>query len=254
MILTGTNGGTYTLGPISYDSATNIATIPVVDGISTDSLVLSIFSGNVTDADGNALDGEFTSRQTDPSGDGTAGGQFNFFFNVLPGDADSSGQVNTIDAISVFASNTQAVSATNFRRDINGSGQVNTIDAISLFANNTAGLPAAPTAPAAPTPPASLTAPANFSVAASSFAIVDELFSQSVIEETPVAGLANNADRPKLSGSLDDRQDTLTPLADRIEDTEDRSDDEARDDLFSKFDDDDLNEDGVFDQRESHLV
>ena len=47
VMLTGTNGGDYSLGTITVDSD-NIATIPVIGGIGTDSLVLTIFEGTVS--------------------------------------------------------------------------------------------------------------------------------------------------------------------------------------------------------------
>ena len=73
----GTNGGDYDLGPISVD-ANNVATIPVIGGIGTDSLVLTIFEGTVSTSDGTVIAG-------------SDGGQFDFFFNVLVGDEDGSG-------------------------------------------------------------------------------------------------------------------------------------------------------------------
>ena len=150
VLLTGTHGGTYDLVLASYDSASNTAEFRINGSINTDSFAISIFDGSITNALGLELDGDWTSGQADPSGDGTAGGQFDFYFNVLVGDEDGSGQVNSVDAFNVFASNTYATDHTNYRRDIDGSGQVNSADAFAVMANNTIGLPAAPAAPVAP--------------------------------------------------------------------------------------------------------
>ena len=117
ILLTGTNGGDYSLGPISYNAATNIASIPILDGIENDSLVISIFVGAVVDS----------STGVPVAGDD--GEQFNFRFNVLPGDADGSGQVNSQDSFDVFAANTDLTIADNARLDIDGSGQITTADA-----------------------------------------------------------------------------------------------------------------------------
>ena len=141
VLLTGTNRGDYLLGPISYNSDSFVATIPIVGGIEVDSLVISIFAGSVTNSAGESVFGD-------------DGEQFNFRFNVLPGDEDGSGQVTAQDAFNVFASNAGLTIPENARRDIDGSGQITAVDATATFANNTNGLPAPPTAPV---PPAALT-------------------------------------------------------------------------------------------------
>ncbi|MAE64843.1 MAG: hypothetical protein CMJ18_11295 [Phycisphaeraceae bacterium] len=52
----------------------------------------------VTDPGGRALDGEWTdTSDVYPSGDGSAGGDFGFRLDVLPGDVDGSGQVGADD-------------------------------------------------------------------------------------------------------------------------------------------------------------
>ena len=141
ILLTGTNGGDYSLGPISFDTDSFVATVPILGGIGNDSLVISIFDGSVIDSSGESIVGD-------------SGEQFNFFFNVLPGDEDGSGQVTAQDAFNVFASNADLTTPENARRDTDGSGQINASDSFLTFANNTHGLPAAPVAP---TPPSALT-------------------------------------------------------------------------------------------------
>ena len=134
ILLTGTNGGNYSLGPISFDTDSFVAAVPILDGIGNDSLVISIFEGTVTDSAGASLISE-------------DGGQFNFRFNVLPGDVDGNGQVSAEDTVEVFASNTDLTIPENIRRDIDGSGQINTIDVFATFANDGNVLPGMPTAP-----------------------------------------------------------------------------------------------------------
>ena len=181
IVLTGTNGGTYALGSLQYGVAgTNVVTIPISGGIGLgiDSLVLSILDGTVSDAASNALDGDWTSGQAAPSGNGVPGGQFDFFFNALPGDENGSGVVNASDARNVFASNTEATVAANARRDTNGSGQINSSDALLAFANDTQGLPAPPTPPTPPPPPiAALNTASTATSQLAKLAALDALFS-----------------------------------------------------------------------------
>ena len=55
----------------------------------------TVFGPAVTDANGAGISGLWTnSSSTFPSGNGLAGSQFNFLFDVLPGDADQSGTTN----------------------------------------------------------------------------------------------------------------------------------------------------------------
>jgi len=82
-------------------------------------------------ADGTQLDGEWTTSSTTfaaGSGNGTAGGAFEFRFNVLVGDILPTGTVTTDDVNAVKAAAFAALSASNFRYDINGSGTINSTD------------------------------------------------------------------------------------------------------------------------------
>ena len=68
-------------------------------------------------------------QQSYPSGNGTAGGDFNFAFNVLPGDTNQDGIVNGLD-INTIASHwlkTGGISG-----DANGDGIVNGLDINSI--------------------------------------------------------------------------------------------------------------------------
>ena len=53
----------------------------------------------VTDANGAGISGEFTTGQSFPSGNGLAGSTFDFFFDVLPGDAKQMGTTTAADTI-----------------------------------------------------------------------------------------------------------------------------------------------------------
>jgi len=97
--LRGVNVATYAFSGFSYDAGTFTATWTLADPIGPDKLSIAL-SDTVRDQTGNALDGEWTDGvSTYPSGDGTAGGDFSFRFNVLPGDANQDGSVFGNDVI-----------------------------------------------------------------------------------------------------------------------------------------------------------
>jgi hypothetical protein len=172
--LTGTNVGTYSLGTLQYGVAgPNVLTIPVTGGINVDSLVLSIFDGAVEDGDGDLLDGEWSSGQTDPSGDGVAGGRFDFFFNVLPGDADQSGQVDAGDVTPIGQNFLQTASGPFFIfADLDASGQIDAGDVTPIGQNFLQTLPSA--GPPTPPPPP----PTDTADEFTRMIAVDELFTE----------------------------------------------------------------------------
>ena len=88
----------------SYNSTTHVAKWVYHDSLPLDKYLLSIPSASVTSvASGQSLDGEFIngSGALLPSGDTNAGGNFNFRFNILPGDVDQNGVVTGVDGSSV---------------------------------------------------------------------------------------------------------------------------------------------------------
>jgi len=120
--------------------------------------VISIASAGITNAAGTAvLDGEWTSSTStfaEGSGDGTAGGIFNFFFNALVGDVNGNGSMNPTDISTIRSSLTSAFTTSlklddsDYRLDINGSNGLNSADLsqtraqlISAFGTSLASLP-----------------------------------------------------------------------------------------------------------------
>jgi endonuclease/exonuclease/phosphatase family metal-dependent hydrolase len=103
--------------------------------------VISIASAGITNAAGTAaLDGEWTSSTSTfatGSGNGTAGGTFNFFFNALVGDVGGNGTTNTSDISAIrnklkSALNTLLESDADYRLDLNGSNNLNSTDLSQL--------------------------------------------------------------------------------------------------------------------------
>ena len=102
-------------------------------------------------ASGLALDGEWTNASdTFPSGDGNAGGDFQFRINSLPGDADGDGSVGDTDLAIMLTDFGKAFPTPllNGRSDMTGSQSVGDPDLSILLTNFGGGLPGGtPTAP-----------------------------------------------------------------------------------------------------------
>ena len=119
LLLSGINVSSYDVASSTfvYDPAIFTATWTMAAPLANDRLSLALNAdgpGPITDLAGNALDGEWlnpatttsTSSDTWPSGNGAAGGNFTFLFNVLPGDINHDGLVNGVD-LSLQGSNWQ---------------------------------------------------------------------------------------------------------------------------------------------------
>jgi len=142
----------YTPTAFSYDAQTHAATwtLPVL--AEADKLLLSL-ADTVSDAAGNALDGEWTDGiSTYSSGDGQAGGSFDYRLNILPGDADQSSEVRSSDVIKVRRAGNTAPGDANYSAnyDVDGSGEIRSSDVIKVRRLGNTALPAGePTAPPA---------------------------------------------------------------------------------------------------------
>ena len=131
------------------------AVLELAAPLNVDKLLLKVNAAAVTNGLGEALDGEWTDTvSTFASGDGTAGGDFRFRINSLPGDADGDGAVGDVDLsilLSAFGTG-PPTPLTNPRSDMNGDLSVGDNDLSVLLANFGGTLPAG--APAAPEPAA----------------------------------------------------------------------------------------------------
>jgi hypothetical protein len=95
-----------TVVDFSYDIATMTATWRFANLFANDQYAISL-SDVVTDIEGNNLDGEWVNPATTtttnslvsvfPSGDGSAGGRFNFVFTIMAGDANRNNLVDGTD-------------------------------------------------------------------------------------------------------------------------------------------------------------
>jgi hypothetical protein len=137
MPLHGTTSGMIMPSSVSFDASNNRATLILPSNLAADKYLLVVDANNVTDNAGNKLDGEWTNYVSTISGNGAAGGQFLYRFNILPGDANQSASV-TISDLAMIAANFGAVaggSGYSILRDVNGSGTI-TISDLAIVASS----------------------------------------------------------------------------------------------------------------------
>jgi hypothetical protein len=157
----GVNLANYTISGFDYQPSTKTATWTLSQPIRNDKVLLDLNAdaGGVSSPQGGALDGEWNNAgDTFPSGNGTAGGDFRFRFNVLPGDVTRNGTVVADDFSDVkarfFRTVTQPGPAgpTQYDvfRDVDGTGSILANDFSLVKARFFNTLPGGePTAPAA---------------------------------------------------------------------------------------------------------
>ena len=205
LVLYDVNAAPYAIDSFVYTPSTFTATWTLAVPIGADKLLIdlsdSVYSGGV------ALDGEWTDEtSTFPSGDGAAGGDFQFRFNVLPGDTDRSGLTELADGGGIRDRLFVRAGAPSYSavHDLNGSGGIDFVDWLIVRANQGTSLPpgapvapvGAPGAPIAPIVPIAPSAP----IAALAPAPVAAL--QAVVE--PITTAAAPVVVPIVSQLLDD--------------------------------------------------
>jgi hypothetical protein len=144
--LGGDNVASYGVDLFWYDARTFTATWTLSAPIGADKLLIELNADGadpIRDVAGNALDGEWDnptsisdpSSDTYPSGNGTAGGNFEFRFNVLPGDVNQNGVVQSNDGLMVRAAlGTSTVSGGLYSvfKDINANSIIQANDGLSV--------------------------------------------------------------------------------------------------------------------------
>ncbi len=130
LVVRGVNTANYAISGFSYDAATKTGTWTLTNPIVNDKVNLFLDDANV-----GGLDGEWTTAQAYPSGNGTAGGDFTFRLNVQRGDANQDGSVNALDLgqlkskLNRTATNPgTGTSAYSPFADLNADGQINALD------------------------------------------------------------------------------------------------------------------------------
>jgi hypothetical protein len=143
LMVTGLNVAQYAFSGFSYNALTYTATWTLAAPIGRDKVLLDLQSSGsagVTDPAGKPLDGEWTNGASSfPSGDGAAGGDFNFAFNVLPGDTNQDGIVNGLDIAQISS---HWLQVGGILGDTNGDNVVNGLDIVQVASHWLATLPA----------------------------------------------------------------------------------------------------------------
>jgi len=133
-------------GSFVYDNTNFTATWTLQQQIGPDKLLIHL-PDTIENLGGSALDGEWQDDVSTVSGDGAAGGDFNYRFNLLPADANQDGFVTDLD-LSLLVSNWQQAGDWS-AGDFNGDYIVTDLDLSILVTNWQAGLPTGePSAPA----------------------------------------------------------------------------------------------------------
>jgi hypothetical protein len=132
------------LADFTYDALSHTATWRFEGWALGDQYVLAL-SETVTDEDGNWLDGEWTNPASItttnslvsefPSGDGDAGGWFNFVMTLLPGDANLDAVVDYDDLFILMWDTGRLIDQRFIDADFDGDGDVDANDYYMLNAN-----------------------------------------------------------------------------------------------------------------------
>jgi Bacterial Ig-like domain (group 3)/Pectate lyase superfamily protein/Dockerin type I domain len=126
----------FAIAPFSYNSASHTAQWTLSSPLIAHEYLLTVPSTAATNSLGLTLDGEWINATGSspgsqfPSGDGVAGGDFNFRFNVLPGDVDQNGTVTVADLNLVRGRMFNSASAGSYSpfADLDGNGTVSGLD------------------------------------------------------------------------------------------------------------------------------
>lgn len=132
--LSGINNIDYQVEKFLYDARSHVATWSLENPILADRLMIDLDADGidpVVDLDGNILDGDWIDNVTSGnSGDGSAGGDFQFSFNTLPADVDQNEYVTYFDLVFMYARDGQTTLDANYSalHDVDGSGMINIMD------------------------------------------------------------------------------------------------------------------------------
>lgn len=131
--LSGVNTAVYQFSAFHYDPIQHAATWTLTAPINKDRLRIDLDANGadaVQDLEGNVLDGEWTNNSSTISGNGTAGGDFEFNFNVLPTDVNNTGSITSYDYVYIRQLEGKTTSDTSYiaKRDIDGNGTINSTD------------------------------------------------------------------------------------------------------------------------------
>jgi hypothetical protein len=131
--LSGINTTAYEFVDFHYDPIDHLATWTLGTPLDKDRLRLDLDANGadpVRDLDENILDGEWTNNVSTVSGNGTAGGDFEFNFNVLPTDVNNTGNITSYDYVYIRQLDGKSTTSWGYiaKRDIDGSRLIDSND------------------------------------------------------------------------------------------------------------------------------
>jgi hypothetical protein len=144
---------------VAYDGSGQYVTVTFDRPLASDKYLVYV-ADSLQGTAGSPLDGEWHNGLSTQSGDGVAGGAFEYRFNVLAGDVDQSGQVEVRDAAAMlrrlFSAAVGSSRSYSPLLDVNGDGEILPSDGALSRRSRVSRLPAAepaigvanPTAPA----------------------------------------------------------------------------------------------------------
>jgi hypothetical protein len=139
LAISGVNAPSLSYAHFFYDATSHVATWTLAGPLPKNVYQFDLDANGVDaidDRDGNPLDGEWTnSSDTFPSGNGSAGGDFQFTFKVMPGDAVQNNAVDYYDYYAASSRQGLTTASTNYSPlvDIDGSGVHETQDTQDIY-------------------------------------------------------------------------------------------------------------------------
>jgi hypothetical protein len=133
--LSGINTVSYAFSKFHYDPIAHVAVWTLAAQLNKDRLQIDLDTNGtdpVRDLQGNILDGEWTNKISTVSGNGTAGGDFQFQFNVLPADVDNTGRITATDysLINNLVGKVLGTAGYVIGRDLDGNGTIDLDDCL----------------------------------------------------------------------------------------------------------------------------
>ncbi len=132
--LSSTSAASYAFSDFDYNPQERVGTWTLASPLDSNRYHLQLDADGldpVTNLNGDVLDGEWTNMVTaGPSGNGMAGGDFDFAFNVLEGDALGIGILEYNDFFAVYGRDGQTIGDSLYMAsaDIDGSGNIDQAD------------------------------------------------------------------------------------------------------------------------------
>jgi len=136
-LIAGTAGGDVVTTPtaVTLRAGGTVAEWTLPGNLRTARYRLTLAAESIRSVDGEvSLDGEWTTSSStfsSGSGNGQAGGAFEFDFNVLVGDVNGNGSANVLD-LSLLRQGLGPTTSATFRLDVNGNGSVNVLDLAAI--------------------------------------------------------------------------------------------------------------------------